>query len=371
MNITTIYQEMENRNNLNLVVYLGYLSEHVNSSQFNLNEILTKDSKYVRALGCAALSVTKPESFFTLITKDPHMPVFTSHMALIKLSSELLNQNNSLEDLNKLMISIIDGVRQCRFEDPGTTLSFAFGFVLGTAIKRGIVVKNFFDKLDARFIVDNTKLFNGFSAGLNTDNTCLVLHTTYLNDLTERYSNWEDRSKIISLSMFKAISMEKLSGVALVEDNLKVLEYFSGRTATYNNFLKEYQDKLHAVLLKNKTESAKKNIVEVAKQDSMIEKPLDIVTAIKKQGELHNTLKKQEETIVNLQNQVALYQTVFQQLEVLFPDLQKTLQSSDSDLLEKIQQLVNQQQGNLKKFQDYEEENEKQKNLKQGIKKLL
>lgn len=371
MNITTIYQEMENRNNLNLVVYLGYLEEHVNSPNFNLNEILNKDSKYLRALGCAALSVSNSQAFSTLITKDPHMPVFTSHMALIKLSSELLNHNNSLESLDKLMTSIIDAVRQCRFDDPGTTLSFAFGFVLGTAIKRGIAVKNFFNKLDARFILDNNKLFNGFVSGIDSSSTCLVLNNNYLNDLTERYNNWEDRSRIISLSMFKAIDMEKLSGVALVEDNLKVLEYFSGRTTGYNNFLKEYQDKLHAVLLKNKTESAKKNIVEVAKQDSLFNQEVDLPTAIKQQMSLHDTLNKQQAQINDLQNQVNLYQNIFQQFEILFPDLQKTLQSSDSDLLEKIQQLLQAQQGNMKKLQDYEEENEKQKNLKQGIKKLL
>lgn len=371
MNITTIYQEMESRNNLNLAVYLGYLQEHVNSPSFSLSEILNKDSKYMRALGCAALPITKHQAFLTLITKDSHMPVFTSHMALIKLSSELLNHKNSISDLEKLMNSVIDGVRQCRFDDPGTTLSFAFGFVLGTAIKRGIVVKPFFSKMDSSFIVDNDKLFYGFSAGLNLENTCLILNNQYLNDLTERYDNWEDRSRIISLSIFKVIPTEKSSSVPLQEENLKVLEYFSGRSSNYNNFLKEYQNKLHATLLKNKTESAKKNVVEVAKKDSIDKEPLDLVTAITNQMNIHNTIKKQEEQIATLQHQVNLYQSIFQQFEVLFPDLQKTLQSSDSDLLEKIQQLVLTQQGNIQNLESYYEEGERQKNLKEGIKKLL
>lgn len=363
MNIATVYKEMESRNNLNLSVYLGYLQEHINSSSFDLNEVLSKDKKYMRALACAALNIKKSHAFYSLITTDRHMPVFTSHMALIKTSAELLNLSNSNEDLEKLLEHVIEGVRQSRFDDPGTTLSFAFGYVLGTAIKRGVNVKSFFNKLDSKFIVDNDKLFYGFTEGLQTDKFSLVSSEQYINDISERYDNWEDRSRILSLSIFKAISVEQFNGVTLNEDNLKVLEYFSGRSQSYNNFLKEYQNKLHSLHLQKQSERAKQNVVEVAKNPSSIDE----------QNDLKKTVAKQQEEIVSLNNQLQLYQSVFKQFETLFPDLEKTLQSSDSnkELLTKIQNLVTEQQNNVKNLQSYFEEGEKQKAIKEGIKKRL
>lgn len=366
MNIATIYREMESRNTLNLAVYLGYLQEHTNSSAFDFNEVLSKESKYLRALACASLSIKNPRAFFSLITGDRHMPVFTSHMVLIKCSAELLNLSNSNDDLEKLLDHTIEAVRQSRFSDPGTTLSFAFGFVLGTAIKRGINVKSFFNKLDSKFIVSNDKLFSGFTSGLNKEHLSLVSSDQYVTDISDRYDNWEDRSRILSLSIFKAIPTEEFNGVTLNEENLKVLEYFSGRSQSYNNFLKDYQNKLHTIHLQKQSEKAKQNVVEVAKNPSSLEK-------IDEQNDLKKTVAKQQEEISALNNQLQLYQSVFKQFETLFPDLQKTLQSSDSnkELLQKIQGLVNEQQNNVKNLQSYYEEGEKQKAIKEGIKKRL
>ena len=86
---------------------------------------------------------------------------------------------------------------------------------------------------------------------------------------------------------------------------------------------------------------------------------------------LEHPTQKQEEKINDLQNQINLYHNIFQQFELLFPDLEKTLQSRDTNLLDKIQQLVLAQQGNIQNLQSYYEDGERQKNLKEGIKKLL
>lgn len=363
MNIATIYQEMESRNNLNLSVYLGYLQEHINSDSFNIEEVLNKDKKYLRALYCAAVDIKKSKNIASFICNDRHMPVFSAHMALIKCSSELLNINNSNQVLETMLENLVLGVRHSKITDPGTTLSFAFGFVLGTAIKRGIDTRNFFNKLDSSFIVDNDKLFQGFNSGLQEHSTCLVLNEQYLEDITDRYDNWEDRSRILSLSIFKAISVEKISGVSLNENNLNILEYFSGRTSSYNTFLTHYKNKLETVLLQRKTERAKQNVVQVQEID---------LSKDDENVQLRKTVHNQQQEIVSLNTELSLYKSVFKQFQTLFPDLKETLEGSNSqDLLGKIQQLVSEQQSNVKNLQSYFEEGEKQKAIKDGFKKRL
>ena len=163
MNIKTIYSEMESRNNLNLSVYLGYLQDHVNSNSFSLSEVLSKDNKYLRALCCAGLSPKNPTAFYQLISNDREIPVFTTHMALNKCVAELLNLNNSNTELESLMTSIIDGIRNAKIGDnPGSTLAFAFGFTIGTAIKRGVNVVPFFNKLDSNVMKEFASVIKSF-----------------------------------------------------------------------------------------------------------------------------------------------------------------------------------------------------------------
>lgn len=363
MNIATIYKEMENRQNLNLPVYLGYLQEHINSPSFSLMEILSKDNKYLRALAIAAFDVKKPKMLFELITKDSQMTIFTSHMALIKCSAELLNNNNSNQDLEVLIEHVIDAVRLTKVKEPGTTLSFAFGFVLGTAIKRGVNVKSFFNKLDSSFIQDNDLLFYGFNSGLMPESTLLVLNENYLINLSERYDNWEDRSRILSLSIFKSIPIDKFSAISINESNLKVLEYFSGRNSGYDKFLSEYQKRIHTFSLQKENVKAKQNIVSVVQTNDS--------NPTVNNPEVNSIIQKQEQEINSLTNELSLYKSVFKQFEILFPDLQKTLQTSDNDLLSKIQDLVTSQKDNIKNLQNYYEEGERQKAIKDGFKKRL
>lgn len=363
MNIETIYQEMENRQNLNLSVYLGYLQEHINSPSFSVIETLGKDSKYLRALSIAALDVKKPKMLFELITKDSKIPIFTAHMALIKCSAELLNNNNSNQDLEILIENVIDAVRFIKVSNTGTTLSFAFGFVLGTAIKRGINVKSFFNKLDSSFIQNNDLLFHGFHSGLMPESTLLVLNENYLINLSERYNNWEERSRILSLSIFKSIPMDKFSAISVNANNLNVLEYFSGRNPVYDNFLNEFQKKIHTFSLQKEHTKTKQSIIPVVQENDS--------NATGNNQALNSIIQKQEQEINSLNHELELYKSVFKQFEILFPDLQKTLQTSDNNLLGKIQDLVNNQKDNIKNLQNYYEEGEKQKAIKEGFKKRL
>ena len=278
MNIKTIYSEMESRNNLNLSVYLGYLQDHVNSNSFSLSEVLSKHNKYLRALCCAGLSPKNPTAFYQLISNDREIPVFTTHMALNKCVGELLNLNNSNTELESLMTSIIDGIRNAKIGDnPGSTLAFAFGFTIGTAIKRGVNVVPFFNKLDSKFITDNGRLFNGLSAALSTDSTLLILNKDYIQSIDERYDNWEERSRLISLSIFKAIPHEKLEVTTILE-NLKVIQYFSGRSSNFDKFITDYSKNLDAKQLQKQTENQKQNVVQFSNQDQNQD---ELISAIK------------------------------------------------------------------------------------------
>lgn len=363
MNISTIYQEMENRNNLHLPIYLSYLQEHVNSPSFSLDEVLGQEKKYLRALACAAFDVKKPELFFKLITQDSHMKVFTSHMVLIKCSAELLNVSNSNEDLERLLEQVIYGILNARLNEPGTTLSFAIGFVLGTAIKRGVNIKSFFNRLNSTFITDNNKLFNGLHYGLSNSNTILVLNEQYLVDLTNRYDNWDDRSRILSLSIFKAIPVEKIDIINMNENNLKVLEYFSGRNNSYDKFLSNYIKNINNLHLQKEEKLPKQVFVE----------PLPSINQNTTVPENDNNSHNPEQQIVSLQTELALYKSIFKQFETLFPDLEKTLQMSgnNQDLLNKINSLIGEQKNNIKNLQHYYEESEKQKAIKDNFKKIL
>lgn len=377
MNIATIYKEMESKDSLNLAVYLGYLQEHINSPAFSLDEIVNKDKKFLRALACAAMDIKKPKMFFNLITTDSQMKVFTSHMALIKCSAELLNLSNSIEDLEVLLENVIDGVRHAKVTTPGTTLSFAFGFVLGTGIKRGVNVTSFFKKLDSKFIVDNDKLFNGLFAALKTESTILVLNNKYITDITERYDNWEERSRILSLRIFKYISIDKFSGVSVNEYNVKVLDYFSGRGTSYNTFLSDYHKKINFFNVSQQTDNTKQNSVETSYDNNKINNSQNSVkNTVINQNEnnsLKKTVQKQEQTIFSLQNEISLYKSLLTQFNPLFPDLEKILKisSNDQDLLIKIYDLVNEQKTNITNLKNYFEEGEKQKAIKDGFKKRL
>lgn len=366
MNITTIYKEMENRVSLNLDIYFNYLQEHVNSPSFSLKEVLETDKKYLRAFACAAFNIERPEIFLKLITTDSNMKVFTSHMALIKCSAELLNLNHSHEKLENLLNNVIEGVRQAKINSPGTTLSFAFGFVLGTAIKRGINVKSFFHKLDSTFITDNDKLFTGLCSGLHKDSSLLVSNESYITNLWGRYDTWDNRSKVLSLSMFKGIEIDKLNQVAVNENNLKVLEYFSKRNNSYDQFLNHYTQQIDNLNLQRETETPK----QVMSQDIL---PQHSTSDTNESVSFQTIIDKQAKEIKAIEHELSLYKSVFKQFETLFPDLEQTLQNLDKnpDLLNKIQDLVSKQKNNIHKLEDYFEESEKQKAIKDSIKKRL
>ena len=88
--------------------------------------------------------------------------------------------------------------------------------------------------------------------------------------------------------------------------------------------------------------------------------------------QLRKTVHNQQQEIVSLNTELSLYKSVFKQFETLFPDLKETLEGSNSqDLLGKIQQLVSEQQNNVKNLQSYFEEGAKQKAIKDGFKKRL
>lgn len=363
MNIKTIYSEMESRNNLNLSVYLGYLQDHVNSNSFSLSEVLSKDNKYLRALCCAGLSPKNPTAFYQLISNDREIPVFTTHMALNKCVGELLNLNNSNAELEALMTSIIDGIRNAKIGDnPGSTLAFAFGFTIGTAIKRGVNVVSFFNKLDSKFITDNSRLFNGLASALSTDSTLLILNKDYIQSIDERYDNWEERSRLISLSIFKAIPHEKIE-VSTIVENLKVIQYFSGRSSNFDKFINDYAKNIEAKQLQKQTENQKQNVVN---SSSSNENQDELVS-------LRKTVNKQQQDISKLTAELSLYQDIFKKFETIFPELKETLsQSHDSkSLLSQIQSLVDKQKDNIENLQDYYEEGEKQKAIKDAIKKHL
>lgn len=366
MNITTIYREMESKRNVDLNVYFAYLSEHVNSSSFDVNEVLRSDKKYLRSFSCAALSVQRSDYLSTLISKDKDMPVFTSHMALIKCSFELLNIANSETDLEQLLNNVINGIRFAKIDRPGTTLSFAFGHVLGTAVKRGINAKSFLDKFDSKFIINNERLFSGFISGLQDNNLSLLSNQEYINDLCERYDNWESVSQKLSLSIFKAIPIQKLNGVHFSENNLSVLNYFSGRNQSYDDFLSSYKKKLTVSSIKESSDSD-------SEIKPMLEKSNKQSEEKNKEEDLNKIISNQQMEISSLNEQLKFYQDIFKQFEILFPDLQKTLQSSENDkeLLSKIKKIVHEQQQHIQELHSYQETVEKQKSLKEGIKKIL
>ena len=88
---------------------------------------------------------------------------------------------------------------------------------------------------------------------------------------------------------------------------------------------------------------------------------------------LRKTVNKQQQDISKLTAELSLYQDIFKKFETIFPELKETLsQSHDSkSLLSKIQSLVDKQKDNIENLQDYYEEGEKQKAIKDSIKKHL
>ena len=355
MNIKTIYKEMEIRSTFNVSIYFEHLQKHINSSNFDLKgEVLDKDNKYPRALTYACLSPKKPQMFMNLISLDNKFPVFTSHMALIKCSAELLNPNNSIDELSLFINNIVLDIKKAKLNTPGTTLSLAFGFVLGTAIKRGLSAKQFFNTFDSKFIVDNTNLFQGLCEGLTTKNTLLILNRDYLNNFDERYDDWEAKSRLISLSMFKAIPVEPFNAYINVnEDNLKILEFFSGKNTSYDSFFNEYKAKFNNLNIQQKNTEIKKDFIDD-----------DELTKLKK------IVNKQQQDIKTITNELNLYQEIFKQFEQIFPDLNKIVQHTDNkNLLTKINQLIESKKENIEILTEYYSVNEKQKEIKDSLKK--
>ena len=65
-----------------------------------------------------------------------------------------------------------------------------------------------------------------------------------------------------------------------------------------------------------------------------------------------------------------LYQEIFKQFEQIFPDLNKIVQHTDNkNLLTKINQLIESKKENIEILTEYYSVNEKQKEIKDSLKK--
>ena len=154
--------------------------------------------------------------------------------------------------------------------------------------------------------------------------------------------------------MFKAIPVESFNAYSNVnEDNLKILEFFSGKNTSYDSFFKEYKAKFNNLTIQQKNTEIKKDFIDD-----------DELTKLKK------IVNKQQQDIKTITNELNLYQEIFKQFEQIFPDLNKIVQHTDNkNLLTKINQLIESKKENIEILTECYSVNEKQKEIKDSLKK--
>lgn len=334
--VEKIFEIIKENEFLNIPFYFNELSKHINDIDFDQKEILKKDTKYLRSIYFCVLDIKKSKNLIEFLSQD-EQNVFSFHMALVRTSSELLNLNNSVIDLEELLSLLVSNVSIKQIKNPGETLFFALGFVLGAAIKRGVNTTHYFEGLfseqkNVAFKINNKKFFTGCCQGIQTHSTSLILNDTYIEDLSERYQNWASASKIIFLNLFKFIAPSKIEYIVYKEENLEVLNKLYSicqNSQTYKKFniIEFFKDKSTI----NVVEPSNNNqLIENKKYEKLALSSNTIPLVLNENNiELLKALDYKENELSELKNRLLVYQSVFDDIKDYVPLIKSDMSKFD------------------------------------------
>jgi hypothetical protein len=236
-NLEFQYSKNKKKFNQSLDFYIPFIQNSLTNE--NISEILKTDKKYLRAFYFSCFNLHQISQCVSFLKEDQNAPIFSHHMYFLRVSSEIFNLENSPKLLSNHLNSILPYLNQyAKNNQIGTTIGYAIGFLIGQSLFRGVDVLHFYENIDSSVIENHRQFIDGLISGFK-NKTSLCFDKDYIKNLNNRYDNWENKSKIISFSLFKKINQQKLDKPIITDNNYELLKIIQNFDSAFSQFLKE------------------------------------------------------------------------------------------------------------------------------------
>lgn len=200
------------------------LDSEINADYFDLKGVMATDIRYVRVFLSMMMNDDTLKRFADEKIVDSKLPTFMAHTLLMAASGK------SCSDMYiNQMVRIIKH-HQAKMDDPGTTLGYALGFVIGKSLYYGEDANEMVKLCNDTIIKDKKVFTKGVNAGFNSasnDIQGLAKDKNYIKSIAERYSeHWNEASMV---TCFKAVrhtyNLDTKSPLNINANNLAAVEF--------------------------------------------------------------------------------------------------------------------------------------------------
>ena len=162
---------------------------------------LASEARFPRALAMACLD-EDPQSLGSFIKSDKKYPTLAAHMGALRLSARLSDSSSDPSLAFEGVDALVRGYLESKAVNIGKVIGYAFGHVLGQALRRGMDTSALRrELLDSKAVQEKKLFWEGYCDGYALAcGPVLSKAPSWVGMLASRYEEWEDEAKQASLA---------------------------------------------------------------------------------------------------------------------------------------------------------------------------
>ena len=167
----------------------------------NARLALASEARFPRALAMGWLD-EDPMALENFIRSDQKYPTLSAHMGALRLSARLSDPSSDPVLAFKGVEALAKGYLESKAENVGKVMGYAFGHVLGQALRRGMDASRLRrGLLDSKAVQDKKLFWEGYCDGYGLCcGAVLSKAPAWVGMLASRYEEWESAAKKASLA---------------------------------------------------------------------------------------------------------------------------------------------------------------------------